>query len=59
MLLDTFTQEPLKFKGASEHLVDFMDWCKEDMQLCGVSSTVSLFYEYCPSNLEMYTPITM
>lgn len=54
MLLEELPKDVLKFRGVSEYLVDFIDWCKEDINLCGVQASVSLFYEYCPTNLEAY-----
>lgn len=36
MLLEELPQDSLKFRGLSEYLVDFIDWCKEDITLCGV-----------------------
>lgn len=53
MTMNKFPNEILEFRGVSNNVVQFINWSKEDHHLCGDSHTVSLYYEYCPSNLEM------
>lgn len=46
------------FSGVSTYILNFLDWCKEDQtMLCGEKTPVTLFYEYCPSTIEMYESV--